>query len=234
MVVWDVANWKKHDEWKAGTECVVSVELSADGRTLVSGATDGMVRVWRADGGPDPNRKPVSEWKAADWCCVKSVGLSPDGTRVVSVAVLCSASDYDKRTVYGRMREWKRDGGRVTEGQTWQPDTTFQQAKFLTDKTVIHSTWEGKVFVWPDGSDEYALDTKCRGYMHFLPSADRTRLLTIGEDGAVRWWDVKKQKQLEVIATRPSRWPQVAMHPTARVIAACDGSTVRLLQLTDK
>lgn len=155
---------------------VRSLEFSKDGRWLVSGAGDRLIRVWDLNSGQEIASFPfTNEWENAVGC----VRLSPDGS-------LIAAGDTPGKFV----NVWDRRTGEVIasfEG----PLSEGRVVDFSPDgKYLVFSNGDDTVRVWDVGSrkvvHEFSADDGGVGVLKF--SHDGKLLASSGPDGPIQLW----------------------------------------------
>lgn len=166
-----------HDEY------VLSVQFSPndDGVRIVTGSTDGKLRMWQVDK-PD---EPMILGQHDDW--IWSVEFSPDGTKVVSAS-------YD-----GTARVWAADRPgelAVLKGH----DDLVLAASFSPDgKRIVTGSNDDTARVW-QADAEGTLLTTLRGHEDGVSTVmfteDGTRIVTASFDGTIRVWDSSTGKPI--------------------------------------
>ncbi len=145
--------------------------FSADGKKILTSSTDGIVRVWNADGcGPPVALRGHEAW-------VMSGVFSADGTKV-----LTSSGD-------GTARVWNADGTGVPVVLRGHEEPVAS-AVFDADGTrVVTASWDGTARVWNvDGSGVPVILRGHEGAVeHAVFNAAGTKVLTAGGTTARVW-----------------------------------------------
>ncbi|MGB2860741.1 MAG: pentapeptide repeat-containing protein, partial [Candidatus Microthrix parvicella] len=169
---WAIVGPSMRGVWSAG--------WSPDGTRLVSGSTDGTIRVW------DPNERTELGRLEGHTDRVLSVGWSPDGTRLVSGSDDGTIRIWDpnERSELGRLEG--HTGGVRSVG--WSPDGT----------RLVSGSNDGTIRVWdPDDGTELG---RLEGHTDWVWSVgwspDGTRLVSGSADGTIRIWDPNERTEL--------------------------------------
>jgi WD40 repeat protein len=197
---------------------VRSLAWSPDGGTLASGAYDGSVRLWAADGG---EARAVLREGAAGPCWVNAVAFSPDG-RLLAAAenpgragpVAADPRAAGAKRPAGRVRLWDVVAGTTRAVLHGHRGSALALA-FAPDGKVLASgggDWEqyGEVILWgTDGGSRLALHHP--EWVEGVAFAPSGRLLasvggTRNSGGTVQLWDV---------TTRPLAGPDPPAPPPA-------------------
>lgn len=157
------------------TRCgVAALQFHPNGKALVAGGRDGLVRIWTPDG-PGEFSVLAGHTPAEAW----SVAFAPDGK------TLASAGDDHL------VRLWDaRDGKQVgtLEGHT---SLVTSVAFAANGKLLASGSFDGTVKIW-DPSARTLLHT-CRGHERHVRSVafspDSRMLASAGRDNATRLWD---------------------------------------------
>lgn len=174
---------------KGHTKSVSSVAFSADGRFLVTGGGDTIVRVWDIG----TNRAEIKALRGhQDW--VSSVAFSPNGRLVISAGV-------DKS-----VKIWE-----LSSDETAKPIGHSRRLNTITvsgDGRLVASGSEDKTIkVWDAlaGTELFTLDVASGGHdgeitsLAFDPTGKR--LVSGGDDGKIIIWDIATKKPITTLNT---------------------------------
>jgi WD40 repeat protein/energy-coupling factor transporter ATP-binding protein EcfA2 len=156
--------------------------FSPDGSRIVTASTDGMARVWSADG----SSPTVVLRGHKDW--VVAVAVSPDGTRIVT-----GSPD-------GTARVWNADGS--GEPLVLRHEAGVASVAFSPDGSRIATGSDDETaWLWTlDGTSEPTILRAHDGPVEIVAfSPDGSRLLTASEDATVRVWSVDDPSSLSVL-----------------------------------
>ncbi|MGF1566496.1 MAG: NACHT and WD repeat domain-containing protein [Nodosilinea sp.] len=198
---------------------VNSVALSADGNTLVSGGSDGTVRLWDRQG--QPIAVPFQGHQGG----VNSVALSADGSIVVSGGsdgtvrlwnrqgqpiaapfqghqgeVISVALSADGSTIVSggsdrTVRLWDRQGQPITAPFQGYEGEVISVAISADGNIIVSGSYDGTVRLW--NRQGQAIGVPFQGHEGVVNSvalsADGSTIVSGGYDGTVRLWDHQGQ-----------------------------------------
>ncbi|KAF5381822.1 hypothetical protein D9757_008316 [Collybiopsis confluens] len=248
-------------DWNIGS-AVISIAFSPGGTQIVSGSSDGTVRLWDATTGTqigDPLRGHTN------W--VQSVAFSPDGAWIVS-----GSSDRSIRswavttgTQFGNPllghTDWVQsvafssDGTRIASGSM---DKTVRiwdaTAGEQVNQLYGHTDWVNSVTFSPDGtrivsgsSDKTVriwaatsghqvnqLDGHFKGVTSVAFSPDGEEIVSGSWDGTIRIWDTLIGNKLRVMKS-PKEAPVLSVKwtPDGRYIASASDGIIRLWEASN-
>ncbi len=200
---------------------VRAVAWSPDSTRIASGSEDGVVQMWRAEDGEDPNGRKVASF-ANHSGCVYAVAWSPDGTRIASagrdktvqVWNVTAASrwltpfasligskvfSYRGHTDGVRAVAWSPDGQYIASASN---DHTVRVWHAITGHTIAtyrgHSSWVYAAEWSPDG----------------------TLIASAGRDKRVRIWDAATGTHMRSYRGHSSVVRAIAWSPDGQYIAS--------------
>lgn len=174
---------------------VTSVSFSPDGKTIITAGRDGTVRLWNLQG------KPISNPFRAAQNSVNSVLFSPDG-----VTIITGGGD-------GKVSFWDSKGR-----QQGQPlianEFGVTSVAFIDDKTIISSSMTVRRWNLQSKQNELTLRGHSRLVKSIAVSRDRHLLVTGGDDGKVKLWDLQDRQKPELeIACKRLQYHSVLVEP---------------------
>jgi WD40 repeat protein len=228
VVVFDFDTWEEVTTLKGGGDCVLTLALSADGKTLVSSGHGGAIRVW------DTVKLAAKkqEFTPMPGACVQHFDLSPNGQELVAIHAHCgnSALAPERQSEALRVWDWKTE--RQLDG--WGTGHLYQHARFLPDGRVVQSTFTGSIAIWTGRGEkataEY-LTGHGEGSLLFDLTGDGKRLLAHGGDGKARWWDLTAPTAEPLVFDTGLKGGAVTLGPAGRLAAVTHDGTVRILKL---
>lgn len=190
--------------------------FSPDGTHIVSGGSDGAVRVWQVDG------KPAAEPFEGYYSRISSVGFSPDGTRIVS-----GGGD-------GTVRVWRLDGQPAAEPFEGYNGGIASVGVSPDSTRIASGDSDGTLRIWQlDGQPNTKLFKGHAGWVSSVGfSPDGTRIVSGGDDGTLRLWQLDGMPVLEPFKGHDGGVFSVAFSPDGtRIVSGGRDRTVRLWQL---
>ncbi|MEH1900004.1 MAG: hypothetical protein V7L04_00900, partial [Nostoc sp.] len=190
---------------------VNSVAISADGQTIVSGGTDGTVRLWNLQGLPlvEPLRGHKGD--------VSSVAISADRQTIVS-----GGTD-------GTVRLWNHQGLTLAEPLRGHEGGVSSVAISADGQTIVSGGYDGTVRLW----NHQGLTLTLRGHKGYVSSvaisADGQKIVSGGTDGTVRLWNYQGQTLAEPLRGHKGDVSSVAISADGQtIVSGGTDSTVRL------
>ncbi len=180
----DLATGEPRATWATHATSVEAVALLPDGRRVVSGSSDGTIRLWDAITGEA--LRTIQSPEPGSIFAYVAVCASPDGDTIAS-------GDYN-----GIIREFSLTDGsliRKLEGHSGY----IRALHYTADgRRLISSADDGSARVWAAGSAEpvAVLQGHRGGVLAVAWSPDGTQVATAGRDETVRLWDLAKAEQL--------------------------------------
>lgn len=180
-----------------------SVVFSPDGKIIVTAGGDGNFRLWNLQG------KPIGKGFFAHNNGINSLAFSPDGKTIIT-----GGRD-------GKVRLWKWGGKQI--GQTFTSDEFgVTSVAFIDKKTIISSSMTVRL----SNLQGKQIGQPFRGHSRLVKSIalnrDRTILVTGGDDGKVKLWDLQSppKNALEIACTRLQYHPVLTKPKTSVQTAA--------------
>ena len=212
--IWDAVSGQLAAELAGHENKVTSIAYSPDGRTLASGSADKTIRLW------DPATRKERAVLGRHDKTVRCLAFSPDGKTL--------ASGSEDRTI----KLWDVAAEkivRVLEGH----QGPVNSVRFSSDgKTLASAGHDSKVGLWDVATGKERLPQPGPQINALkLGFRDDGQLVSLGRDGAMRWWDWKQDKERHTTAgSREDNWHAAAFSPGRELLAiAHEERSVRLI-----
>eukprot|EP00494_Astrolonche_serrata_P007055 UN07080 len=166
-----------------GVNCL-SVDISADGKLIVSGWSDGKIRAFL----PQSGRLiyAINNAHTGDILCVKSIN---DGDRIVS-----GGAD-------GRVRVWSTGENAPTLITSWKEHKDSVTCLELNNDNscIMSSSCDGSCILWDlENYHRKSALFDSNQFTHVLYHPDQSQLLTCGTDRKISWWDATKFETIRI------------------------------------
>jgi tRNA A-37 threonylcarbamoyl transferase component Bud32 len=218
--VWDVASGRElHSLTSTESNLhILCFALSPDGRRLLAGSGDGILRLWELEPG-------IQQWQfSGPKRPVLSVAFAPDGRNLISVA-----DD-------GIVRHWQMDGFKELPPLELQVQNLTCAVIAPGGRQLLSGGADANVRWWDLASGQQL--GLCQGHRGPIPrvsfSPGGRRAISGSKDRTVRLWDLPGGRQLGVCRGNTGIIASLAFSPdgTAALAASLDG-TVCVWQLLD-
>lgn len=173
---------------------IEGLAFSLDGKTVASGHSDGIIRLWDAGTG-----RKLSLIKANKGAFIRSLALSPDGKTLASslpnTGVLLHTLQNGKRLSHRPVHH-----AHFPENLIFSPDGTTligTGGYYEKDRDLFYEGWDIHIHVWKvdTGALLRSFPTHDKGPVRTLAlSPDGNTLLTSSRDGTIRSWDLATGK----------------------------------------
>ncbi len=206
---------REHNIFKGHGGDVHSVAFSPDGKFIVGGSKDGVVRLWDISG--NPIGQPFQGHKGD----VNSVAVSPDSKFIVS-----GGAD-------GKVRLWERSGNPIGQPFNGHKGRVWSVAFSPDGQTIVSGGADGKVRLWERSGE--AIGQPFNGHelavnqVAFSPNGKF--IVSCSDDNTVRLWD-RNGKAIGQPFNGHGDWVNsVAFSPDSKFIVS--GSADRTVRLWD-
>ena len=201
---------------------VTSVSFSPDGLEVLSGGSDGSVRIWALDGTQITEPLGDPQWIFFD--SVRSVRMSPDGTRILSVS--------------SNLREWTLGGKLITQPLLGTALRTSEVALSPSGALIAQGTRSGTLYRWTLEDDQpptLLVPGEDREIRAVALSETGDRLVLGGDLGKLRSWTLRgdRAERVSFDGRSDGALYRVAVSPDGSTAASLSGfGTARLWNLT--
>ena len=193
-----------------------SVVFSPDGRYVLSGSYDEIVKLWEVSSG----RLLRSFVGHTDR--VLSVAFSADGRYVLSGS--------DDKTV----KLWEVGTGKLIRTLEGHRSSVYSVAFSSNGRYILSGSWDNTVKIWKVSTGKLLRTFKghSKGANSSAFSPDARYVLSASNDGMVRIWEVGTGKLLRTLQGYTLNVKSVAFSPNGRyVLSASDDGTVRIWEV---
>lgn len=196
---------------------VWDVDLSRDGKTLVTAAHDGKVILWRKD---DSTWKKMATIESHPENAVRAVALSPSAERLATTSI------------DGSLKIWDVASAALVLTLKQDKIGVFSAAYSPTGQLLASGSGNGTVDIWDTAShSKIASFQACTGIVHDIKFSPDATLLAVGSwtENAVKLWDTATWKVRHTLIGHTGPVAAVAFSPDGKVLASASAdSTVRL------
>ena len=184
------------------TAAVMSVAMSADGQTLVSGSGDGTIKVWNLHTGQE--LRTLSGHTSV----VMSVAISVDGQTLVS------GSDDETIKVWNLHTEQEL---RTLSGHIF---TVYGVAMSADGQTIVSGSYDKTIKAWDlhTGQELRTLSGHTAAVNGVAISADGQTIVSGSGDGTIKVWDLHKWQELRTLSGHTAA--------VMSVVISADGQTL--------
>jgi WD40 repeat protein/serine/threonine protein kinase len=216
VTIWDEARGYEPLTLRGHTSGVTCLDVSPDGRRVVSGSFDETVKVWDTD----KRQEPLT--LRGHTLGVDKLALSPDGRRVVSISdqgksvkvwdadtgeepvtlrgitggIFCAAFSPDGRRIVGgggehTVKVWDADTGQEVQTLRGHEGNVYSVAVSPDGRRIVSGSDDRTVKVWDadTGQNTLTLRGHTREVLHVAVSPDGRRIASAGIDRAMKLWD---------------------------------------------
>jgi WD40 repeat protein len=241
--------WNGHHTW------IASIQTTPDGKFVVSGSFDNLVRVWNIENG-----ELLSLIEHHDQC-VSAVDVTPDGKRGISgswdstVAVWSMSTGKLQFTLAGHkggvtsvtvtpdgkhcvsgsrdktVKIWDINTGKEVSSLAGHKDTVISVAVSADGQFVASSSKDKTIKLWNLATAE--LVSTFEGHKDYVSSvrfsSDGTRLISGSWDKSVRIWDVHTKEAISVLEGHSEAITAVIFSPDERrIVSASWDKTIKI------
>ena len=197
------------------SESVTAVEISPDGKTAVSGSSDGTLKLWNLSSGK------ILHSLEGHRSIVTAMEISPDGKTAIS-------GSRDRT-----LKLWDLSSGKVLHTLEGHSDEVLVVAISPDNKTAVSGSWDGTLKLW-DLSSGQALHT-FEGHSDVVTtvaiSPDGKTAVSGSNDMTLKLWDLSSGQALHTLEGHSKLVKTLAISPDGE--AAISGSDDHTLKLWD-
>ncbi len=228
-----------------GHEDQVRVVCTTPDGKIISGSTDGTVRVWSANGKQLAICK--GHTKAIYAMCISRDGSlvsgSGDGTLRIwdregrelaiceghkgRVETVCLTKDGKivSGSADGTIRIWDKRGKQlaVCEGHEDQ----VKEVCVTKNGKIVSCSWDGTVRVWDLQGNQRAICRGHKGSVHAVCITRNDKIVSGSEDGTIRIWD-REGNQIALCEGHESRVTVVCVSHDGKIVSGSDDGTIRI------
>ncbi len=224
--------------WGYANAGVKALDLSADGRRVVSAGSDEQIKLWdiRSDREVHSFALPPKENGVTDWR-IYHVRISPDGHRVIGFlgpGGIITAVGQPPPKLTDKLAIWDAESGALLETHPMEigrgvgalsPDGRT----LLTTNTLIDVRSANKIAELP-GMSGLSQGFSCDGALVVGVAEERTRKngMTYTSSAGLRVWEAATGKVVSRLKTKPWGVAQTVFHPDSRFIVANDMDGIQL------
>jgi WD40 repeat protein/uncharacterized caspase-like protein len=193
--LWNLQTKASIKQFHAHKNGVTSVSFSLNGKTIIAAGKDGKVSLWKLQG--NPIGKP---FRAAQ-NSVNSVLFSPDGGTIIT-------GGGDGKISFWDWKGWQKGKPLLAN------EFGVTSVAFIDDKTIIGSSMTVRRWNLQSKQNDLTFRGHSRLVKSIAVSRDRKTLVTGGDDGIVKLWDLQSQQNNELeIACKRLRYHSVFTEP---------------------
>jgi eukaryotic-like serine/threonine-protein kinase len=209
--VWDASGSTEALTLEGHTDAVSSVDLSADGRLVVSGSFDGTARVWDVRTG-----QGISAVRGRG-APIRAVAFFPDGKRFVTGSFDRTASVWDVTS------------GEALHKLEGHAAEVFSVAVSPDGRRVATGSWDGRVKLWDAATGNLLLtfsDRRGKVYpVAFSPDGQRMVSASWGDAVNGNVWEANSGKLLFTFQPSAGIWSAAFSRDGQRIVTGTHGLT---------
>ncbi len=192
---------------------VISVAITPDGKQVISGSSDGTLKVWDIASGKE--LRTLTGYSSN----IRSVAITPDGKQAISAS--------DDKT----LKVWDIASGKELRTLRGHASSVWSVAITPDGKQVISGSYDKTLKVWDiaSGKELYTL----RGHANLVRSVaitpDGKQAISASDDKTLKVWDIASGKELRTLKGHSSNVQSVAITPDGkRVISSSGDKTLKV------
>ncbi|WP_341732065.1 hypothetical protein [Microcoleus sp. EPA2] len=196
---------------------VVSLALSPDGQTLVSGSNDKTIKIWQLSTGQ------LLRTLTGHSSLVFSVAISPDGQTLVS-----GSSD---KTI----KIWQLSTGQLLRTLTGHSDWVRSVAISPDGQTLVSGSGDGTIKIWQLSTGQELRTLTGPSYLVFSVaiSPDGQTLVSASSEQTIKIWQLSTGQELRTLTGHSNNVCSVAISPDGQtLVSGSSDNTIKIWQLS--
>jgi WD40 repeat protein/serine/threonine protein kinase len=201
--IWDLATGKELKVLRGHEDIVEAVDVSPDGKQIVSCSEDGIIKLWDAQTGVEI--ATARGHRGAVW----TLAFSPNGKQIVSGG--------NDRTI----KLWDTETGTEVATFSGHRDSIMSVAFSPNGKRIISGGWNNTIKIWDitTGTEVLTLDGHEVNLFHIAFSPDGKRFVSAVRDG-IKVWDAETGIMIMTIRGHDGPVLSVTFSPDGKTIAS--------------
>ncbi|MBL8799006.1 MAG: FecR domain-containing protein [Planctomycetia bacterium] len=212
---------RPRDSLPASLQRIWALTFAPDGRLLVTGGSQGQVRLWQVEAGADQEPVALDNTLHAD---VRAFAFSRDGK------LLAAGGDQPPLT---RVWDWaaRKEVASLPGHRTWIEALAFSKDGKTLVVAGAHGQESSQIRLWDleRRQTRAVLDGHVGGVWSVVFSPDGQTLASAGRDGVIKLWDFSREQVRQLLLGHASEVYALAFSPDgSQLVSSSRDRTVRL------